>query len=110
MARFHAEQSGSLLDAARSGHVALARELLARDPASSAERSPDGNGPLHELTDDVSLAEPLVGLLLAHGADPELENDRGQTPAQRLEERGADEVADLLETMRGDASSSPTRP
>jgi len=110
MARFHAEQSRSLLDAARSGHVALARELLGRDPASIEERSPDGNGPLHELTDDASLAEPLAALLLAHGADPELENDRGQTPAQRLEERGADEVADLLETMRGDSSSSPMRP
>jgi len=99
MARFHAERSRSLLDAARSGHLALARELLAEDPACVAERSPTGNGPLHELTGDASLAEPLIAELLAHGVDPAATNDAGQTAAQRLDAMGADEVADLLEAL-----------
>ena len=102
MARFHAERSRSLLDAARSGHLALARELLAEDPACIGERSPAGNGPLHELSGDASLAEPLVALLLAHGADPDATNAAGQTPAQRLDALGADEVADLLEALRSE--------
>lgn len=100
MARFHAERSRSLLDAAASGHVGLARELLDADPACLEERSPAGDGPLHELCPDPALAEPLIALLLAHGADAELVNDAGQTPAERLEALGADEVADLLEAMR----------
>jgi hypothetical protein len=38
--------------------------------------------------------------LLAGGADPELMNDSGQTPARSLEAMGFDEVADLLDGMR----------
>jgi ankyrin repeat protein len=101
MARFLAEQSRSLLDAARSGHVELARELLAQDPVCIEERSPEGSGPLHELTNDPSLAEPLIALLLAHGADPDAKDDHGRTPVEALEERGGDEVADMLDAMRG---------
>jgi ankyrin repeat protein len=101
MARFFAEQSGSLLDTAMSGHAPLARKLLADDPDCIEERSPDGNGPLHELCLDVELAEPLIAMFLALRADPDLENDAGETPARRLEALGADEVADLLEVMRG---------
>ncbi|MDJ0869319.1 MAG: hypothetical protein QNK03_24660 [Myxococcota bacterium] len=81
--------------------MALARELLAEAPACVGERSPEGNGPLHELPEDPSLAEPLIALLLAHGADPELVNHAGRTPAQHLDALGCDEVADLLESMRG---------
>ncbi len=96
MARFHAERSRSLLDAAMSGHVLLARELLAEDAARIGECSPTGNGPLHELPDDPDLAGSLIDLLLAHGADPDLENAAGQTPAERLDAMGSDEVARLL--------------
>jgi ankyrin repeat protein len=101
MARFQAEQSRSLLDAAMSGHIVLARELLAADPTCIGERSPAGDGPLHELCLDVDLAEPLIYELLGHAADPELRNDAGQTPVERLEAMGADDVADLLDAMRG---------
>ena len=38
--------------------------------------------------------------LLAAGADPEQPNDAGRTPAQSLEEQGADDVADILEGLR----------
>jgi ankyrin repeat protein len=72
---------------------------FAADPACIDERSPAGDGPLHELCDDLELAEPLLALLLAHGADPQLRNQAGETPDQRLEASGADRVADLLEVL-----------
>ena len=106
MARFHAERSRSLLDASLSGHVDLVRELLAEDATRVGERSPTGEGPLHDVCADLERAEPLIELLLAHGADPELRNDAGQTPAERLEALGADDVADVLEALR----AGPARP
>jgi len=62
------------------------------------ERSPSGNGPLHELTDDFDRASELIALLLAHGADTSATNQAGETPAQRLKSLGLDEIAELLET------------
>ena len=100
MARFHAEQSRSLVDAAATGHVELARQILAEDAAAIDERGPGGS-PLHHLTVDPELAEPLIVLLLEHGADPMVTNDAGKTPAEALEERGADEVADLVSVHSG---------
>jgi uncharacterized protein len=97
-ARYHAERSRSLLDAAVSGHVELARELLATDPGCVQERSPSGDTALHELPDELEQAQELIPLLLAHGADPHAKNQAGQTPAQKLEVRGLPEHADLLET------------
>ncbi len=99
MARFHAEQSRSLLDAAIAGHVSLARELLEAAPHVVDERGPEGNTALHQLNADIDLAEPLLVLLLAHGANPDLRNNAGKTPGQQLEEDGADQVADLLAVM-----------
>jgi len=99
LARFHAEQSRSLLDAARSGHVALAQTLLSEDPSCTHERDPNGNGAFHELTSDPELAEPLIRALLTHGGDPRARNDAGKTPAEHLEAGGADEVADVLEAL-----------
>ncbi|HKP57698.1 MAG TPA: ankyrin repeat domain-containing protein [Polyangiales bacterium] len=96
-ARYHAERSRSLLDAAASGHVALARELLAADPACVQERSPNGDTALHELPDELDAAVEVVSLLLAHGADPQARNQAGQTPAEKLEARGLPEHADLIE-------------
>lgn len=99
MARFHAEQSRSLLDAATSGHVELARGLLKEEPGCVGDRSPLGNTVLHELNGELSLAEPLLHLLLEAGADPHAKNDAGETPTQRLERMGSDEVADLLDAL-----------
>lgn len=95
-ARHYAERSRSLLDAALSGHVSLAQELLEANPACVGERSPSGNGPLHELTDDFDRAKALITLLLAHGADTTARNDAGQTAAERLTELGLDPIADAL--------------
>jgi ankyrin repeat protein len=103
MARFHAEHSRSILDAVASGHVELAHALLAEDPGRARERSPSGDTPLHGLPADTERAETLIALLLAHGADPAARNDAGQTPGQKLDARGLDEIADLL------ASSLPAQ-
>jgi hypothetical protein len=61
---------------------------------------------VHGLVPEPSVAEPLIALLLLHGADPEQRNAAGLTPAQQLEQRGADEVADLLELSSGAGSRS----
>ncbi|HKU43420.1 MAG TPA: ankyrin repeat domain-containing protein, partial [Polyangiales bacterium] len=99
-ARHHAEHSRSLLDAAASGHVALARELLEADPQCVREQSPGGDTALHELPADEDAAQQLIALLLAAGADSAARNRARQTPAEKLEARGLDQIADLLESAR----------
>jgi uncharacterized protein len=96
MARFLAEQSRTLLDAVISGHVQLARELAAADPSCVRERTPRGNTAWHLLPEDPAAAGALAQLLLNAGADPQARNEDGRTPAERLEERGLDEIADLV--------------
>jgi len=100
MARFLAERSRTLHDAVISGHVALARELIADDPSCVGERTPKGNTPLHLLPEDLDTAGALAHLLLAAGADATATNEKGQTPEQWLQERGLDEVADLVSAAR----------
>lgn len=97
LTRYYAERSRSLLDAALSGHVSLARELLAVDPTCVSERSPSGNGPLHELTGDFERASELIPLFLRAGVDAKARNDAGETPAERLDAQGLDALAALLE-------------
>ena len=98
MARFHAEASRLLLDAVASGHTALAEELLGADPPCIGERTPSGNTPLHRLPSDPDVAQELIDLLLAHGADTTATNADGQTPAAKLEAEGNDAIADLLDS------------
>jgi ankyrin repeat protein len=107
MARFLAEQSRTLLDAVISGHVTLARELIASDPSCVGERTPRGNTALHLLPEDPALARALAHLLLAAGADAAATNEKGQTPKERLVERGLDEVADLLPAGAGAPQGRP---
>ena len=95
-ARVHAQKSRLLLDAVASGHVALAKELLELDPTHIAERTPWGDTVLHVLPEDPECAQSLVGLLLAHGADPKATNDDGKTAAQKLDAAGLDPIAELL--------------
>jgi ankyrin repeat protein len=96
LARFHSEHSRELLDAAKSGHVELARELLAEQPELARSRDAEGNTPLHLLPPDGERADALIALLLARGADPNQRNNAGQTPVEKLDARGLDEIADLL--------------
>ena len=97
MARFFAEQSRSLLDALNSGHLELAMALLQSNPACVEERDEAGNGPLHALTTRADFAERIVPVLLARGAKLNDRNQAGQTAAEFLEERGYDDVADILD-------------
>jgi ankyrin repeat protein len=76
--------------------VQLARELCAADPSCVRERTPRGNSALHLLPEDPVAAGALTLLLLDAGADPRARNEDGKTPAERLEERGLDEIADLV--------------
>jgi ankyrin repeat protein len=57
------------------------------------------------LPEDPVAAGALAQLLLDAGADPQARNEDGLTPAQRLEERGLDEIANLVS-----ARSSPQEP
>lgn len=98
VARLHAEKSRYIFDAVMTGHVELVRELLSEAPARALERTPTGNAPLHALPQDPETAEPILRLLLEHGADPLAKNDDGKTAAEHLEAAGRDVVADLLES------------
>jgi ankyrin repeat protein len=109
LARFHAEHSRELFDAAMSGHVELARELLAEQPELARARDAEGNTPLHVLPPDGERADSLLGLLLARGADPNQRNDAGQTPAEMLDARGFDEIADLLSAQQERSTCSSAR-
>ncbi len=97
MARYHAEKSRSIFDAVVSGHLELARELLVEDPERVRKKDSHGDTPLHRLPDELERAEPMLELLLAHGADPQAKNEHGKTPPEVLEERGRDDLCDLLE-------------
>lgn len=98
MARLHAERGRSIFDAVATGHVTLVGELLRENPGCAQERSPSGGTPLHELPEDLASAEPIVRLLLEHGANPTARDASGKTAAMLLEERGRDSVADLLDS------------
>ena len=98
LARMHAEHSRELFDAVLSGHVELAAELLSESPERARQRGRDGDTPLHVLPADSGRAEALITLLLANGADANARNDAGHAPAEKLDARGLDEIADLLNT------------
>jgi ankyrin repeat protein len=98
MARWHAEHSRLILDATESGHVELARQLVAENPACIGDKHPWGDTVLHALPADPERARELIELFLDLGADPTVTNDAGKTPIETLIARGSDDVADLLET------------
>ncbi len=53
--------------------------------------------PLYCLPDDEEAAAEAARILLAHGADPGVRNDKGQTPADWARLKGLDDAADLIE-------------
>lgn len=95
-ARFHAEKSRLLLDAVRSGHVTLAKELLDENRERIHERTPWGDTALHRLPADPDQAHALIELLLDRGADPGATNDEGKTAGEKLDATGLDTIADML--------------
>lgn len=83
---------------AYSGRLDRLETVLCEKPERAREVVP-GEGPtvLYSLPDDEALAVEAVRILLAHGADPSVRNDKGQTPAEHARLRGLDDAADLLE-------------
>jgi ankyrin repeat protein len=74
-------------------------ELLEADPSrANARRPEDGRSPLHVLAGlDIPGCEPLVDLLVQHGADLQARNAKGQTPLDlAIEARADDTVASLV--------------
>ncbi|MFN9088202.1 MAG: ankyrin repeat domain-containing protein [Gemmatimonas sp.] len=83
---------------ARSGRVARLEAVLVAEPALASqllggETEPT---PLFCLPDDDAPAADVVRVLLAHGADPSVQDGRGRTAEQAARLRGLDEAADLL--------------
>jgi hypothetical protein len=71
---------------------------LAVQPQRVHEKLPgDCPTPLFCLPDDDEQAEDVARILLAHGADPRLRNDKGQTAADAARARGLDDAAELME-------------
>jgi ankyrin repeat protein len=105
--RVLAERSSDIFDVAYAGAADRLATLLAANPSRANARHPlDGRSPLHVLAGrDVPGCEPLVDLLLAHGAQLEARNNNGQTPLDLAIEAEADDVVDLL-VRRGAARSS----
>jgi ankyrin repeat protein len=75
---------------------------LAEQPWRANERlAGDCPTALYCLPDDEEGAAEVARILLAHGADPRMRNDKGQTPADWARQRGLDEAAELM--GQGDA-------
>jgi ankyrin repeat protein len=71
---------------------------LTEQPWRANERLPgDCPTPLYCLPDDEEAAVDVARILLAHGADPSVRNDKGQTPADAARAQGLDDAAELME-------------
>ena len=96
MIEFLGRVSRDIWELTNSGNVERLRELLRDDP-DRAKVVSDGHTPLMWLPqDDEARAMEVAELLLAHGADPTLRNNDGETAADRAAKAGLLEVADLL--------------
>jgi ankyrin repeat protein len=74
-------------------------DLLATDPTRAQARRPDGGTPLHVVAAlEVPGCEPLVELLLGHGADLEARDANGRTPLDLATEA---QNHDMVELLRG---------
>jgi ankyrin repeat protein len=78
-----------------TGNVERLREVLAAEPRL-ARLAGSETTPLMWLPADEARAVEIVGLFLAHGADPSVRNKQGLTAADLARKRGLDEAAQLL--------------
>jgi len=87
--------SRDVFNLAAAGCLDRLRQVLAAEPERA--RAVHGNEtPLFRLPEEEDRALEIIELLLAHGADPAIRNDSGQTAAEVAEGRGLDAAADLL--------------
>lgn len=86
----------------RAGEGERLEALFAGDPALANAPTRSGEPPLFCLPDDDDGAADLAELLLAMGADRQVRNAAGQTPAEAARRRGLLDTAALLEALAGD--------
>jgi ankyrin repeat protein len=83
---------------AAQARLARLDAVLKAQPERVHERLPgDFPTPLFVMPDDEAQAVEVARILLAHGADPSVRNDKGQTPADAARARGLDDAAELME-------------
>ena len=83
-----------------TGNLERLRELFRREP-DLAKVTGGGHTPLMWLPDDETLALEVARLLLAHGADPTVRNNDGESAADRAAKLGMLDLAQLLVATRG---------
>ncbi len=76
-----------------------ASEVLRAEPALVQARNRHGTPLLCLLPDDEEDAVTVTRLLLAHGADPRVTNENGESAEQVARRRGLDDAADLKQEM-----------
>ncbi len=76
--------------------------VLTAEPGLANQRLTVGEAPtpLFCLPDDEDAAADVTRVLLAHGADPAVRNDKGRTALEAARTRGLDEAAALMEGTR----------
>jgi len=98
MADFLAPFSHDVRPFAYQARLERLEAALTDQPWRANERLPgDGPTPLYCLPDDEEMAVEVARILLAHGADPTVRSDKGQTPADAARVRGLDDAAALMD-------------
>jgi uncharacterized protein len=77
-----------------------ASDVMRAQPQLVHARNRHGSPLLFLLPDDEEEAVKVTEFLLAHGADPRVTNEHGETAAQIARRRGLDDAADLMREMR----------
>lgn len=99
------EGSTSVHDLVGQGRLDRLAGLLAADSSRSRAGDRDGRTPLHALHDHRGVVEPILDLLLRHGAELDALDDCGQTPLDAAIAAGHHEAAAAL-VRRGAVESA----
>jgi ankyrin repeat protein len=78
------------------------KAVLDADPSLANHRLAEDRAPtpLYCLPDDEDQAVEAAHILMAYGADPEVRDAKGRTPADAARARGLDEAAEVMEETR----------